>query len=104
MDSFQFRNNDDTQEGPESVNPVSPGDTNSEQASPNREEVFTQGNSEPTERDTVASTVVIASFEREATEARDAADPDLIADCQERYHEARLKRADQIITRRDRGE
>lgn len=52
------------------------------------------------EIDTVASTIVIASFERQAEEARASADPDAIQDVQDEYNEARRKRAEKIIQRR----
>jgi hypothetical protein len=55
----------------------------------------------PTEQEKIASTIVIASYELEAQQARDAADLDEIQDVQDRYHEARMERAQRRINRRE---
>lgn len=52
-----------------------------------------------TEVESRASTIVIASFEREAAEARNMADLDEIQAVQDRYHDARIQRAQRQIDR-----
>lgn len=46
-----------------------------------------------------ASQITIPSFEREAVEARENADENMIQDVQERYHDARMERAKKELQR-----
>jgi hypothetical protein len=65
----------------------------------NMETVDVSTDKDTSELDARASNIVIASFEREATEARGSADPDLIQDIQDRYHDARMERAKRQMER-----
>lgn len=91
-----------------SENPVSTGDRHDEQSAPNTGDTTNtqtprDSNGEPTEAEQLAATIVIPSFERDATEARNMADTTLIQECQDDYHEARMKRAERIIADRESG-
>jgi hypothetical protein len=62
------------------------------------------GEPSPDDVELRASQIVIASFEREATEARENADDNRIQEVQERYHDERMKRAKQELQRESESE